>query len=332
MRWFRLYTDAMRHPKVIGLSDRDFRVWVNLLSIAADNDGLIPPVDVLKRLLNMRLDYLSTALKSLLKAGLIDPLTPLKEGLNEPLTPLKGLSKAALDDLSEVTFTPHNWNEKQYKSDTSTERVRKHREVKCNVSVTPPDTETDTETESIKKDIPSEYPKKSVLDPDPVVEKPVEEKPAAAKPGRKAKPAAEPMPELPEWINPAVWQDFAAMRTVKRAPLTAGAVRLIIRSLEDLKERGHPPTAVLEQSILKGWTDVYELKTQQRNNGHEGFKPNNSKHYQEIDGSTGEVRTIYPADSAFGKITSGNAYDRQVANAANMARDRIKARTREQVF
>lgn len=47
-----------------------------------------------------------------------------------------------------------NWNKRQYRSDSSTERVRRHREAKkqqyetpCNVSVTPPDTDSDTDTE-----------------------------------------------------------------------------------------------------------------------------------------------------------------------------------------
>lgn len=48
-----------------------------------------------------------------------------------------------------------NWDKRQYRSDSSTERVRKYRETKkqgdetpCNVSVTPPDTEQNTDTET----------------------------------------------------------------------------------------------------------------------------------------------------------------------------------------
>lgn len=46
-----------------------------------------------------------------------------------------------------------NWSKRQFLSDSSTERVRKHREAKNaerNVSVTPPDTDTDTEKEKKK--------------------------------------------------------------------------------------------------------------------------------------------------------------------------------------
>lgn len=119
-RWFRFYADAMRHPKVARLTDAQFRLWVELLSVAAENDGHIPPADDLKHMLKKRLDHLLRGLDDLIRASLIDPL--------------------------DAGYEPHGWAKRQYKSDTSTVRVRKHRE-KGNVSVTPPDTETDTEKE-----------------------------------------------------------------------------------------------------------------------------------------------------------------------------------------
>jgi hypothetical protein len=119
-RWFRFYSDAIRKPKVARLSDKDFRLWVELLTIASENDGLIPPLEDVKHLLNRRLDHLSSAVKRLISGSLIDSL--------------------------EDGYEPHGWCKYQYKSDTSNERVKKHRE-KCNVTVTPPETETDTETD-----------------------------------------------------------------------------------------------------------------------------------------------------------------------------------------
>lgn len=108
----------MRDPKVLKLSDKDFRLWINLLSIASDNDGLLPCDEDLKLVLGMRLDHLKGGLNRLIRGGLIDAL---EEG-----------------------YEPHNWNKFQYKSDTSTERVQRYRK-KRNVSETPPDTEADTE-------------------------------------------------------------------------------------------------------------------------------------------------------------------------------------------
>ena len=123
-RWFRSYADTHRNPKIAKLSDRDFRLWHNLLCIAAENDGVIPPAEDLKHMLRMRLDHTYGILNRLIEGSLIDPL--------------------------EAGYAPRNWDKRQYKSDTSTPRVQKFRgkgNVSCNVSETPPDTDTETETE-----------------------------------------------------------------------------------------------------------------------------------------------------------------------------------------
>ena len=117
-RWFRFYAAALRNPKVMRLSDKDFRLWIRLLAVASENDGHIAPAADLRLVLAMRLDHLDGGLNRLISGGLIDPL--------------------------DHGYEPHGWSKYQYKSDVSTERVRKHRE-KGNVSETPPDTETDTE-------------------------------------------------------------------------------------------------------------------------------------------------------------------------------------------
>lgn len=120
-RWFRSYVDKHRNPKVVNLSDRDFRFWDRLLCVAAENDGTIPPLMDLKRLLNARLDYVKGGLERLLKAGLITS--------------------------SSGGYEPHNWTKRQYKSDTSTERSQKFRQ-KRNVAKPLPKTDTDTDTDT----------------------------------------------------------------------------------------------------------------------------------------------------------------------------------------
>ena len=137
-RWFRFYADAMRHPKVARLCDKDFRLWCDLLCIAAERDGNIPPLDDLKHLLKRRLDHLSTGVERLISGGLIARL--------------------------EGGYAPHGWDERQYKSDVSTGRVKKFR-AKGNVSVTAPDTEADTDTDiAVPKGTGADAP----LDPDKV--------------------------------------------------------------------------------------------------------------------------------------------------------------------
>lgn len=110
--WFRFYSAAIRNPKVAALSDRDFRLWVTLLSAASENEGKLPPATELKHMLNARLDHLLTGIERLIRAGLIDAL--------------------------EHGYTPHHWEKFQYKSDTSTDRVRKHR-AERNVPETAPE-------------------------------------------------------------------------------------------------------------------------------------------------------------------------------------------------
>lgn len=129
-RWFRFYSDAMRHPKVAKLSDKDFRLWCDLLCVASDRDGTIPCLEDLKHVLKRRLDHLSTGVDRLISAGLIEPLG--------------------------CGYAPHGWSEKQYKSDVSTDRVKRHR-GKRNVSETPSDTDTDTEAYSVTK-VTGEFP------------------------------------------------------------------------------------------------------------------------------------------------------------------------------
>ena len=137
-RWFRFYADAMRNPKVAKLSDFEFRLWMELLCVASENEGRIPRAEDLKHVLNRRLDHLLRGLNSLIKHGLIDALDGNDEAITKPLRGHNEVIKASLD----VRFTPHNWSKFQYKSDTSRERVAKHR-AKCNVTVTPPETDTD---------------------------------------------------------------------------------------------------------------------------------------------------------------------------------------------
>jgi hypothetical protein len=140
-RWWRSYADTHRNPKIARLSDADFRLWHQLLCVASENDGAIPPAEDLKHVLNKRLDHLSSGLKRLVDGRLISPLN-------------RG-------------YAPTNWDERQYKSDTSTTRVQKFREkrnVSGNVSGTAPDTETDNTLAKANGGKPPADPVKELFD------------------------------------------------------------------------------------------------------------------------------------------------------------------------
>ncbi|MBO0358612.1 DUF1376 domain-containing protein [Hymenobacter sp. BT186] len=62
---------------------------------------------------------------------------------------------------------------------------------------------------------------------------------------------------LPAWLPVTDWKDFCQMRGAK---FTARAKQLIIGKLDKLREQGHDPAAVLQQSLERGWSGVFEIK------------------------------------------------------------------------
>jgi hypothetical protein len=137
-RWFRFYEGVPHDPKILRLTDKQYRLWTYLLCFASAGKGILPPIADLETIMRLPRGKLRKTLEELQAAGLIDETA---DGL-----------------------TPHNWHRRQFKSDVSTERVNKwrerHRNVSSNVArnvsgngsgnvaETPPDTDTDTETDT----------------------------------------------------------------------------------------------------------------------------------------------------------------------------------------
>jgi hypothetical protein len=48
------------------------------------------------------------------------------------------------------------------------------------------------------------------------------------------------------------------MRKAMKKPMTARAETLVLKTLYQLKEKGHDPNAALDQSSVHNWIDVYE--------------------------------------------------------------------------
>lgn len=149
-RWFRLYDEMLDDPKAQRLPPQDFKIWINLLCLASRNDGKLPCISDIAFALRISENDAVTMVERLHIAGLIDKRNGGPDGFH---------------------YSPHGWEKRQYKSDNSADRVKKHREkrngecnVSCNVTETPPDTETDTETETDKKDMSSDDDRVSVKD------------------------------------------------------------------------------------------------------------------------------------------------------------------------
>ena len=124
-RWFRFYDDTINDPKILKLSEAMRWYWTALLCVASKNNGTLPALDDIAIQLRVTAAKATEIISTLVKATLLDKI--------------------------ETGFTPHNWNGRQYKSDVSTERVKRFRKQQRNVSETPPDTDTDTDTEAEKK-------------------------------------------------------------------------------------------------------------------------------------------------------------------------------------
>ncbi|MEK9720329.1 MAG: hypothetical protein VW257_04635 [Quisquiliibacterium sp.] len=130
MQWFRMYNEILNDPKVDKLDGATFKGWVKLLALASSNEGLLPSLDDTSYALRLSVESTRELIDTLVMAGLLD-IRPDKK------------------------IEPHNWPTRQYKSDNSTERVRKHRAKQRNVSETPPDTDTDTDTDTEKYNPPT---------------------------------------------------------------------------------------------------------------------------------------------------------------------------------
>ena len=64
----------------------------------------------------------------------------------------------------------------------------------------------------------------------------------------------------PEWVNTELLKQFKQMRVKIKKSMTERAVELLISKLEKLKNEGHPPDEVMEQSILNSWAGVFPIK------------------------------------------------------------------------
>lgn len=111
----------MNDPKLLRLSDASFRAWTILLCIASKHDGKLPPAADIALMLRTKTTTVATWITELSAGGLLDNV----DGI----------------------YAPHNWEGRQYKSDSSNERVKRHRQQKRNVTRNVTDTVTVTAPE-----------------------------------------------------------------------------------------------------------------------------------------------------------------------------------------
>ncbi|WP_417070797.1 hypothetical protein [Niveibacterium terrae] len=194
--WFRLYAEFATDPKVQMLSEVNQRRYIMLLCLRCSNgDVTLHDEEVAFQLRISNEEWAAT--KAVLVAkGLIG-----EDGL------------------------PSAWDRRQYRSDSSAERVRKHRENKkraCNVTVTAPDTDTDTEVNQKQTVAPdgaqvAAAPEHSDGEP---------EQQTGAETVSPAEPKAKTVGVkalVAEGVDRKVAEDWILVRKQKRSPLTETA-------------------------------------------------------------------------------------------------------------
>ena len=113
--WFRMYASILDlEDKTQELSDKLFRAWVRLLALYTRNNAVMPADAAVARTLKVSVPRLAEILRD--------------------------LSKAELFQQVNGAWTPSNWDERQFESDTSADRMRRfrerHRDVTSDVTVT----------------------------------------------------------------------------------------------------------------------------------------------------------------------------------------------------
>jgi hypothetical protein len=72
MKWLRLYSDVVSDPKVQRLPADKFKAWINLLCVACQHDGILPPLADLAFTLRIAEDKITTLLDDLVDKRLLD--------------------------------------------------------------------------------------------------------------------------------------------------------------------------------------------------------------------------------------------------------------------
>lgn len=129
--WFRCYCDIYRNPKLRMLPEIYQLRYIWILALFKENETLMKQNETLAFALRLTETEVDETLKALREARLLTK-----------------------------NNTPTGWNERQFESDTSTFRVRKHRVLQKrsrNVTETPSDTDTETDTDTESESLSTSY-------------------------------------------------------------------------------------------------------------------------------------------------------------------------------
>jgi hypothetical protein len=201
--WFRLYSEFAHDPKIQMLPEAMQRRYVMLMCLRC-----------------------SETLETLHETEIAFQLRLSEAELIE--TKQLFVSKNFIDKQWNLL----NWDKRQFVSDSSTMRVRKHRDNKKQ-----PSNDDETLQKRSSNAIDTDTDKKQINKKETIVSL-----------------------VLPDWIPLDTWQAFIEMRKKIKKPPTDYAMKLIVSKLEKFRANGQDVKQVLEKSITSGWQDVFEIK------------------------------------------------------------------------
>ncbi len=212
MQWFRVYTDIVDNHKLRMLAFEDR--WHYIAVLACHNAGILKGEN----------EFKERALA--VKLGLqVRELDELKRRLCDVR-------------LVDENWLPLNWDERQYKSDSSTARVAKYRKNKkksqekrySNVTVTPPDTDTDTEQKQKQK--------------------------------KESKELLARVATL--GIDLDLWNEYLKTRKRLGCNNSGRGLKVLCTEIEKLVKLGQNATEAVERANSNGWKSVYALDGSQK--------------------------------------------------------------------
>jgi hypothetical protein len=87
----------------------------------------------------------------------------------------------------------------------------------------------------------------------------------------------EPPTPYPDWLPLDAWNAYLEVRQKLRAPNTSNALTLLLTKLTALRDAGHDPRRVIEQSIERGWRSFFQPKGDTHENPRRQFTPGPTK-------------------------------------------------------
>ena len=232
--WLRLWDRSLDLPKAQRLTGDQFKAWINLLMLAnrQNEDGRLPGPDDIAFALRLTTEEVGGILSVLISAKLVD-----KRG---------------------SALSMHDWESWQPAEKTSAQRSAEWRENQKTQALGER-SESAQENVGERSSLAGASRADAQSGATSIVCNGISNGINAPPTPRRRGKAAEPPFELPVSIDGNDWMDYEAMRRSIRKPMSDRARHLAVKKLEELRQLGHAPSAVLQQSILNSWQGLFPV-------------------------------------------------------------------------